>query len=40
MKTQEEKFAIKEIAYFKDILKMMKRQKKLLVKINGFVQEM
>jgi hypothetical protein len=40
MKIQEEKFATKEIAFSEDITKMKKRQKKLLVTMDGFIQEM
>lgn len=40
MKIQEEKSVIKEIAYFKDISKTKKRQKKLSVMTDGFTQEM
>jgi hypothetical protein len=40
MKIQGEKFATKEIAFSEDISKMKKRQKKLLVTMDGFIQEM
>jgi hypothetical protein len=40
MKIQEEKFATKEIAYSEDITKMKKRQKKLSVTMDGFIQGM
>ena len=40
MKIQGEKFVTKEIAFSEDITKMKKRQKKLLVTMDGFIQEM